>query len=81
VVKEWPESPYKTAVIRAITHKLTILDLQEKASMKVTVLGGSSRDQVVVTCADQNGSENKSGRRQQLPGGHFAGTAYLLAMR
>jgi hypothetical protein len=35
VVDEWPESPYKAAVIGAIKHKLMILDLQEKASIKV----------------------------------------------
>ena len=32
VVEEWPESPYKAAVIGAIKHKLMILALQEKAS-------------------------------------------------
>jgi len=32
VVEEWPESPYKEAVIEAIKHKLMILPLQEKAS-------------------------------------------------
>ena len=35
VVEEWPESPHKAAVIGAIKHKLMILDLQEKASIKV----------------------------------------------
>ena len=35
VVEEWPGSPYKAAVIGAIKHKLMILDLQEKASIKV----------------------------------------------
>jgi len=34
VVEEWPESPHKAAVIRAIKHKLMILALQEKASIK-----------------------------------------------
>ena len=35
VVEEWPGSSYKAAVIGAIKHKLMILDLQEKASIKV----------------------------------------------
>ena len=35
VVEEWPESPYKAAVIGAIKHKLMILALQEKASIEV----------------------------------------------
>ena len=34
VVEEWPESPHKAAVIRAIKYKLMILTLQEKASIK-----------------------------------------------
>jgi hypothetical protein len=33
VVEEWPDSPYKAAVIGAIKHKLMILALQEKASI------------------------------------------------
>jgi hypothetical protein len=35
VVDEWPESPYKAAVIGAIKHKLMILALQEKESIRV----------------------------------------------
>jgi hypothetical protein len=35
VVVEWPESPYKEAVIGAIRHKLMILAQQEKASIDV----------------------------------------------
>lgn len=34
VVEEWPESPYKAAVIEAIKHKLKILALQEKVSLE-----------------------------------------------
>jgi hypothetical protein len=33
VVEEWPESPYKAAVIGAIKHKLMTLARQEKASI------------------------------------------------
>ena len=33
VVDQWPDSPYKAAVIGAIKHKLMILALQEKASI------------------------------------------------
>jgi hypothetical protein len=36
VVEGWRESSYKRAVIGAIKHKLMILALQEKASIKVT---------------------------------------------
>ena len=33
VVEEWPDSPYKAAVIGAIKHKLMTLARQEKASI------------------------------------------------
>jgi hypothetical protein len=36
IVEGWRESFYKTAVIGAIKHKLTILALQEKASTSVS---------------------------------------------
>jgi hypothetical protein len=34
VVEEWPDSPYKAAVIGAIKHKLMTLARQEKASIE-----------------------------------------------